>query len=155
LALNALAQRLYVLNRIANTLSVIDTAGDTVLREIPVGSYDPTPAFIRQGRGFLYDAKLSGNGTMSCASCHVDAEMDMLAWDLGNPFGTMETVTVGGDGGVQIPSTRHPMKGPMTTQTLRGLRVGAAPLAGRSTSFLAFNKAFPVCSAARCSPMRT
>jgi YVTN family beta-propeller protein len=144
LALNAIARRLYVLNRIANTLSVIDTAGDTVLREIPVGSYDPTPAFIRQGRGFLYDAKLSGNGTMSCASCHVDAEMDMLAWDLGNPFGTMETVTVGGVGGVQITSTRHPMKGPMTTQTLRGLK-GLEPLhwRGDRTSFLAFNKAFP------------
>ena len=131
LALNAIAQRLYVLNRIANTLSVIETAGDTVLREIPVGSYDPTPAFIRQGRGFLYDAKLSGNGTMSCASCHVDAEMDMLAWDLGNPFGTMETVTVGGVGGVQITSTRHPMKGPMTTQTLRGLK-GLEPLHWRA-----------------------
>jgi YVTN family beta-propeller protein len=144
LALNALAHRLYVLNRIANTLSVIDTAGDTVLREIPVGSYDPTPAIIRQGRGFLYDAKLSGNGTMSCASCHVDAEMDMLAWDLGNPFGTMEAVTVGGAGGVSINSIRHPMKGPMTTQTLRGLK-GLEPLhwRGDRPSFLAFNIAFP------------
>jgi YVTN family beta-propeller protein len=143
-ALKTPAHRLYVLNRIANTLSIIDTASDTVLREISVGSFDPTPTFIRQGRGFLYDAKLSGNGTMSCASCHVDAEMDMLAWDLGNPFGTMETVTVGGVGGVQITSTRHPMKGPMTTQTLRGLK-GLEPLhwRGDRTNFLAFNKAFP------------
>ena len=154
LALHALAQRLYVLNRIANTLSVIDTASDTVLREIPVGSFDPTPAFIRQGRGFLYDAKLSGNGTMSCASCHVDAEMDMLAWDLGNPFGTMEAVTVGGVGGVSINSTRHPMKGPMTTQTLRGLK-GLEPLhwRGDRASFPFVQQVrFPICSAARCSP---
>ena len=143
LALNAAAQRLYVLNRLANTLSVIDTVGDTVLREIPVGSYDPTPAFIRQGRGFLYDARLSGNGTMSCASCHVDAEMDMLAWDLGNPFGTMEPVTVGGLNGVSIATNRHPMKGPMTTQTLRGLK-GLDPLhwRGDRTNFLHFNGAF-------------
>ena len=122
LALNAAAQRLYVLNRMANTLSVIDTTGDKVLRELPVGSYAPTPAFIRQGRGFLYDARLSGNGTMSCASCHADAEMDMLAWDLGNPFGAMEAVTVGTTGGVLVARQRHPMKGPMTTQTLRGLK---------------------------------
>ncbi|MEO8427375.1 MAG: hypothetical protein ABI651_09715 [Verrucomicrobiota bacterium] len=144
LALNALAQRLYVLNRIANTLAVIDTTADTVLREIPLGTYDPTPTFIREGRGFLYDAKLSGNGTMSCASCHVDAEMDMLAWDLGNPFGKMEPVTVGGAGGVSISSNRHPMKGPMTTQTLRGLK-GLEPLhwRGDRASFLSFNIAFP------------
>jgi YVTN family beta-propeller protein len=144
LALNAAAQRLYVLNRIANTLSVIDAAADHVLNEIPVGSHDPTPAFIRQGRGFLYDAKLSGNGTMSCASCHVDAEMDMLAWDLGNPFGTMELVTAGGLNGVSIPTNRHPMKGPMTTQTLRGLR-GLDPLhwRGDRTNFLHFNIGFP------------
>src|SRR5678815_129157 len=95
LALNAPAQRLYVLNRIANTLSVIDTSSDNVLREIPVGSFDPTPAFIRQGRGFLYDAKLSGNGTMACAACHIDAELDAIAWDLGDPGGQMQTgVTV-------------------------------------------------------------
>lgn len=143
LALNAAAQRLYVLNRIANTLSIIDTTAETVLREISVGSFDPTPTFIREGRGFLYDARLSGNGTMSCASCHVDAEMDMLAWDLGNPAGTMEQVTVGTFGGASYSSTRHPMKGPMTTQTLRGLK-GLEPLhwRGDRANFLAFNPAF-------------
>jgi YVTN family beta-propeller protein len=144
LALHAAGQRLYVLNRLANTLSVIDTVEDRVLRELPVGSHDPTPAFIREGRGFLYDAKLSGNGTMSCASCHVDAEMDMLAWDLGNPFGAMETVTVGTTGGVAVVRQRHPMKGPMTTQTLRGLK-GLEPLhwRGDRTNFLHFNIGFP------------
>ena len=128
---------------IANTLAIIDTAADSVLREIPVGSYDPTPKFIREGRGFLYDAKLSGNGTMSCASCHVDAEMDMLAWDLGDPSGKMESVTVFTFGGASYSTNRHPMKGPMTTQTLRGLK-GLDPLhwRGDRTSFVAFNGAF-------------
>lgn len=144
LALNAEARRLYVLNRIANTISIIDTGADNVLREIPVGSFDPTPMSIREGRGFLYDAKLSGNGTMSCASCHVDAEMDMLAWDLGNPFGNMERVTVTTFGGATYSSPRHPMKGPMTTQTLRGLK-GLDPLhwRGDRASFVSFNVAFP------------
>jgi len=50
----------------------MDTSNDTVLKEIPVGSFDPTPAEIRNGRGFLYDAKLSGNGNASCATCHID-----------------------------------------------------------------------------------
>src|SRR4029077_5954683 len=112
------AQRLYVLNRLANSLSVIDTAANTVLKEIPVGSFDPTPTVIRQGRGFLYDAKLSGNGTMACAACHIDAEMDLLAWDLGDPGGDLQTNKTVNPllGGTTNTSIFHPMKGPMTTQ---------------------------------------
>ena len=90
LALNPGAA-LYVLNRLANTISIVNWQSNTVANEIPIGSHDPTTPTIRQGRGFLYDAKLSGNGTVSCASCHVDAEMDLLAWDLGDPTGQMAT----------------------------------------------------------------
>lgn len=142
LALSPSDKHLYVLNRIANTLTVIDTATDTVVREVPVGSYDPTTTTIRMGRGFLYDAKLSGNGTVSCASCHVDAEMDMLAWDLGDPNGKMEIAQVFINGEF-FTRPRHPMKGPMTTQTLRGLS-GLDPLhwRGDRAGFLAFNGAF-------------
>lgn len=141
---------LYVANRISNTLTVIDPMTRAVIREIPIGSYDPTPAIIRQGRGFLYDAKLSGNGTVSCASCHIDGEMDMLAWDLGNPGGTLETnrMRVAGSqtvipGGIFSNVVFHPLKGPMTTQTLRGLN-GLDPLhwRGDRTNFTHFNGAF-------------
>ncbi len=141
---------LYVANRISNTLTVIDPVSRTVIREIPIGSYDPTPTVIRQGRGFLYDAKLSGNGTVSCASCHIDAEMDLLAWDLGNPGGNLETnrMKVAGSqtvvpGGIFSNVVFHPMKGPMTTQTLRGLN-GLDPLhwRGERTNFSHFNGAF-------------
>jgi YVTN family beta-propeller protein len=149
LALNAATQRLYVLNRIANTLCIIDTTANAVLKEIPAGSYDPTPTAIRQGRGFLYDAKLSGNGTMACAACHIDAEMDHIAWDLGDPGGDMITnvtiIPLGPPGAfVTNTSAFHPMKGPMTTQTLRGL-LGLDPLhwRGDRTNFLNFNIAFP------------
>jgi hypothetical protein len=133
------------LNRISGTISVINPTTDSVAREIPIGSYDPTPPAIREGRGFLYDAKLSGNGTVSCASCHVDAEMDMIAWDLGDPRGTMGTnfaiLTPAFPIGADQPV--HPMKGPMTTQTMRGLN-GLAPLhwRGDRTNFLHFNGAF-------------
>jgi YVTN family beta-propeller protein len=145
LALNAPADRLYVLNRLANTVSIIDTTTDSLLKEIPVGSYDPTPSVVRQGRGFLYDAKLSGNGTMACAACHIDAEMDLIAWDLGDPGGEPVTnVTILPPFNLTNVSVFHPMKGPMTTQTLRGLK-GLDPLhwRGDRTNFTHFNIAFP------------
>ncbi|MCW5554739.1 MAG: beta-propeller fold lactonase family protein [Verrucomicrobiae bacterium] len=135
---------LYVMNRIANTISIINLTNHSVVNEIPVGTFDPSPEVIRRGRGFLYDAKLSGNGTVSCASCHIDAEMDLLAWDLGDPQGHMITnltfLTATTPGTNQA---MHPMKGPMTTQTLRGLK-GLEPLhwRGDRTNFQHFSGAF-------------
>ena len=141
---------LYVANRISSTITVIDPVTRVVVREIPVGSHDPTPLVIREGRGFLYDAKISGGGLVSCASCHIDGEMDMLAWDLGDRGGELSTnrMKVAGSqtvfpGGVFSNVVFHPMKGPMTTQTLRGLS-NLDPLhwRGDRTNFLHFNGAF-------------
>jgi YVTN family beta-propeller protein len=137
LALNAPAETLYVLNRISNTISVIDTGSNSVVRELRVGT-DPTPAHIRTGRGFLYDAKLSGNGTASCASCHIDGDIDMLAWDLGDPGGEMISFRQAGN-----TIEFHPMKGPMTTQSLRGLaRMAPLHWRGDKANFVQFNGAF-------------
>ena len=61
LALLESAQRLYVWNRISLTLSVLDTGSRSLLREIAL-THDPTETHVREGRGFLYDAKLSANG---------------------------------------------------------------------------------------------
>ena len=99
----------------------------------------PTPIGLKEGRGFLYDAKLSGNGTMSCATCHLDGGVDGLAWDLGDPGGRMAYVTGNGGGQVAV----HPMKGPMTTQTLRGLPAGAnLHWRGEKAGLASFNSAF-------------
>lgn len=143
LALHPTAARLYVLNRLSDTLAVVDTVGRTVLRELPIASHDPMPAAMRHGRKFLYDAKLSGNGTMSCASCHVDGDMDGVSWDLGDPTGSMQSAPA-----QPFPFSLgviafHPMKGPMNTQTLRGLS-GTEPLhwRGDRADFQAFNPAF-------------
>jgi YVTN family beta-propeller protein len=138
LALNAAANLLYVLNRISNTISIVNLSGNTVTAEIPTGSFDPTPFAVRNGRGFLYDHKLSGNGTGACASCHIDAEMDLLAWNLGDPAGDMTYLQQGAD-----TFAFHPMKGPMTTQTLRGL-VNQSPYhwRGDKPDLAAFNGAF-------------
>jgi DNA-binding beta-propeller fold protein YncE len=132
------ANILYVLNRISNTISIVNLSGSAVTSEIATGSFDPTPVAIRNGRGFLYDHKLSGNGTGACASCHVDGDMDMLAWNLGNPDGSMTYLD---QNGAQLAF--HPMKGPMVTQTLRGL-ANAQPYhwRGDKPDFAAFNGAF-------------
>jgi YVTN family beta-propeller protein len=138
LALHPDSLHLYVLNRVSNSISVVDAPARALLGEIPVGRFDPTPALVRAGRGFLYDARLSGNGTGSCASCHVDAEMDHIAWDLGDPGGEMQAIEQRGE-----TFTLHPMKGPMTTQTLRGLRnMEPYHWRGDRADFAAFNGAF-------------
>ena len=151
LAINAKQNLLYSLNRLSNSISVISTASNSVLEEIRTGSFDPTPKVILQGRGFLYDAKLSGNGTGACSSCHLDGDMDLLAWNLGNPDGTMQTVTNNGK-----TFTMHPMKGPMTTRTLRGLS-GTNPLhwRGDEPNFTASTRSSLHCWEALSSPNPT
>jgi hypothetical protein len=141
LALNSAANTLYVLNRISNTISVVNLTNSSIAEEIGTGSFDPTPAAIRQGRGFLYDAKLSGNGTNSCASCHIDAEIDLIAWNLGNPPGGYTYLYEPGQPNPNFAF--HPMKGPMTTQSLRGLaNVEPYHWRGDKPDLSAFNGAF-------------
>jgi YVTN family beta-propeller protein len=127
LVLDEVRGKLYSLNKLSSTLSVIDTNTLAVSSELALSSYDPMPAAIRAGRGYLFDARLSGNGTVSCGICHMDADNDGLAWDLGDPGGDMLTV-LGANLSVHDttprPRSMHPMKGPMVTQTLRGMQNG-------------------------------
>jgi DNA-binding beta-propeller fold protein YncE len=128
LALDEAHQRLYVLNRFAATLSVLDTAGLTKLTNIAL--FDPTPTSIKLGRRHLYDTrKNSGLGHVSCASCHVDARFDRLAWDLGNP--QADTLTEDHSDVIAF----HPMKGPLVTQTLQDI-IGHEPLHWRGAKAL-------------------
>lgn len=130
LALDAGAGRLYVLNKLAETVSVIDVnaAVPVVVAEVELSGHEPLSTQVKEGRGYLYDARLSGNGTVSCGVCHLDGDRDGLAWDLGDPGGVMQTV-LGANLSVHDltlrPRALHPMKGPMTTQTLRGMQDGA------------------------------
>jgi hypothetical protein len=124
--------QLFVLTRFDDAISVIDTRTRTETAHVAMHS--PEPASVTTGRRFLYDAAFSSaHGDSSCASCHVFGDFDSLAWDLGNPD---EKVTP--DPGpfasallnllVQPPQPMapifHPMKGPMTTQSLRGMLNG-------------------------------
>lgn len=120
LALHPTAPRLYVYNRLSHSITIVDTVTRTVLSERPL-SGDPNDAGVALGRRFLYDAKLSGNGTQSCASCHIDGDMDGISWDLGLTDGQMDPAPI-----QPFPfnlglTQFHPMKGPMFTQSLRGL----------------------------------
>ncbi|MBZ4417937.1 YncE family protein [Myxococcus sp. RHSTA-1-4] len=138
-------RRVYVLNRFGASLSVLGTDRLRELARVPF--FDPSPAAIKAGRKHLYDThKTSGLGHLSCASCHVDARMDKLAWDLGDPSGTVKALD-GQNLGMGLPmppfESWHPMKGPMTTQTLQDI-IGKEPLhwRGDRTSLEEFNPAY-------------
>ena len=107
----------YVLNKFDASISTINTSSNTVSATTPL-YFDPTPAAIKAGRPILYNSQLtSGLGQASCASCHVDARWDRLAWDLGSPAGSMVTLpNVTTNSGNAV--TFHPMKGPFLTMSL-------------------------------------
>ena len=151
--------RLYVLTRFDNGISIIDT--NTHSETTHLNLHNPEPDDLIAGRPFLYDSTVtSSHGTSSCALCHVFGDTDGLAWDLGNPD---EVVVANPNGFVNPPLTPptppvfHPMKGPMTTQSLRGManngpmhwrgdRTGANKAANESlelAAFKDFNVAFP------------
>lgn len=159
LALDEANDRLYVMNRFDQRIGIVTNASDPGLAAqtdtVALGDYDPQPPVVRKGRRHLYNAKASGHGDNACASCHHFADQDDKAWDLGaadatstspncNPFRT-------GSG-----TPFHPLKGPMTTQSLRGL-ANAGPMHWRGdrtgcttggdaldeeAAFTAFNPAF-------------
>ncbi|MFK7741141.1 MAG: beta-propeller fold lactonase family protein [Planctomycetota bacterium] len=143
LALHPSSPHLYVLNRLSDTLAVVDTQTLALVDEQPVATVDAMPPLLREGRNFLYDSKLSGNGTMSCASCHIDGDTDGIAWDLGDPSGVLEAAPPQPFPFNVLLVPFHPMKGPMTTQTLRGLDgTGVLHWRGDKADFQAFNPAF-------------
>src|SRR5205085_7539942 len=103
LALDEARQRLYVLNRFDQTVSVVDTNSKAQAAVVPVG-FNPEPASVRDGRHLLYDASLSSHGTVSCASCHLNGHRDGMVWDLGNPQGQLDSVSVFLPAGTKNPS---------------------------------------------------
>lgn len=117
LAVDERRDRLYVFNKNDHSISSIPLAGAPAtgaLLAMPASAgYDPTPEPVKRGRGHLIAAGHSASRTSSCASCHVDGHTDLLAWNLGSfldPEGTPSPHFAADD------------KGPMVTQSLRGLR---------------------------------
>jgi DNA-binding beta-propeller fold protein YncE len=138
LVLDEANHRLFVATRFDNSVKVIDL--NTRTETASVAMPNPEPSSVVAGRPMLYDATHnSGNGEAACASCHVFGDHDDLAWDLGNPDDVVKnnpiTINLGAQviinlnpfgfngqfNGTGKVGVFHPMKGPMTTQTLRGL----------------------------------
>jgi len=160
--------RLYVMTRFNNSISVVDTVSKNELQTLTL--HNPEPPSVVEGRPFLYDSVLtSSNGEASCSSCHIFGDLDDLAWDLGNPDDNQvainnpmndEAFSGTGFNSCQLQNLFtgtgcqfHPMKGPMTTQSLRGManmgpqhwrgdRQVTGPLTPEENAFNAFNVAF-------------
>jgi DNA-binding beta-propeller fold protein YncE len=118
----------YVLTRFDDAISVVDVQRRREVGHVPM--FNPEPASVVNGRPFLYDATLtSSHGDSACASCHIFGDFDSLAWDLGDPDNivtpipgpfTFDLSLVAPLIGTDTP-IHHPLKGPMTTQSLRGM----------------------------------
>ena len=121
LAFHEPSRSLYILERFDHAVRRINRS----TREAsvtPLG-FSPVPPGLRDGRRALYETRASSlRGDLSCASCHLFAGTDGLAWDLGDPQGALFEVDTGDPNGGPM----HPMKGPMVTQSLKGL-AGAEP----------------------------
>ena len=93
LALDESRNRLYVISRFDQKITVIGNPASSQTRSVidTVTLPTPEPVEIVSGRPLLYDAKnTSGHGDSACGTCHLFGDMDKLAWDLGNPFGSVE-----------------------------------------------------------------
>ena len=100
------ASQAWVLNAVANTVSVVDVS-DPGKPQVAgfVRLEDPTHKQVKLGRTWFNDADTSSTGTFSCASCHPDGHTDQLLWVIKTPIVT---------GGDQIM--------PRSTMPIRGLR---------------------------------
>jgi YVTN family beta-propeller protein len=100
------ATRAWVLNAVANTVSLVDLSDLSSPQVIGfIALNDPTHRQVKLGRTWFNDADTSTTGTFSCASCHPDGHTDQLLWVIKTPIVT---------GGDQIM--------PRSTMPIRGLR---------------------------------
>ncbi len=79
--LSADGKRLYVANRLDDTISIINTATDKVVSTIDLGGPKTINA-LRRGERAFFTAKYAFQGQFGCSNCHIDATVDGLQWDL-------------------------------------------------------------------------
>ncbi|MFT7536432.1 MAG: hypothetical protein ACI85K_002386 [Hyphomicrobiaceae bacterium] len=117
--LDAAGDTAYVIGSLDNTLRIVDISSPVaVLGNATSLLFDDTPLVIRRGREFLYGAQHSGSQSVSCSSCHIDGHTDGLAWTLNQgDQGALPNEFINGI----MPASWPADKGPLTTQSLRGL----------------------------------
>jgi YVTN family beta-propeller protein len=104
--INGKPTRAWVLNAVANTVSLVDLTDPSRLKvRARISLSDPTHPTFKRGRMAFNTANASTTKTFSCASCHPDGHTDQLLWVLKTPIVT---------GGDQIM--------PRSTMPVRGLR---------------------------------
>lgn len=81
LALSNDGRRLFVANRLDDTISVIDTRTNNVDSTIKLDGPKKVSA-IRHGEQTFYTARYSFQGQIGCANCHIDSTFDGLTWNL-------------------------------------------------------------------------
>jgi DNA-binding beta-propeller fold protein YncE len=124
LVLDDANDRLYVVTR--DRVYIIDTTNNSVAQT--KFFFNPESFALQSGRKFLYNALVtSSNGEASCSSCHVFGDMDDIAWDLGDPDATPVPNPNPAPPLVDFSPINDlfpfdPLKGPMTTQSLRGMK---------------------------------
>ena len=74
-------KRLYVANRMDDTLSVIDTTSNKSVATIDLGGSKNISA-LRRGEQLFTTSRYAFQGQFSCANCHIDSTFDGLTWDL-------------------------------------------------------------------------
>jgi len=123
LAIDAVNRRLFSLDRTDHRLTQCGPLNAGIAVQSTTLLFNPEPPAVKRGRDFLYSTRLSSNFGSSCAMCHIDGNLDHLDWDLGGPTGGMlpAPANVACAPGVDPCLPNHPVKGPMFTQSLRGL----------------------------------
>jgi YVTN family beta-propeller protein len=81
LALTGDGRKLFVANRLEDTISVIDTRSNRVASTIAMAG-PKTVNVLRHGEQTFYSARYSFQAQISCSSCHIDSTFDGLTWDL-------------------------------------------------------------------------
>jgi YVTN family beta-propeller protein len=73
--------RLYVANRLDDTISVIDPKTEKVVSTLDLGGPRNADA-LRRGERLFYTADFAFQGQFGCSNCHIDSTIDGLEWDL-------------------------------------------------------------------------
>jgi len=81
LTLSRDGRKLFVANRLDDTISVIDTRGNRVAQTIKLEG-PKTISSMRHGEQAFYTSRHSFQGQIGCATCHIDSTFDGITWDL-------------------------------------------------------------------------
>ena len=134
--LNEGRSKAYVFNRADSEVHVFDIPVAVGSRNVPVqtiaSGFDITPDKIVEGRRHFIDASFSGTGLETCNTCHIDGDLDGLAWDLADFTGDLPAVPVArDDNNIKV------------TMSLRGIEE-TAPFhwQGNRDDLVDFNEAF-------------